>query len=109
MRCFICHNDFVTLSLMIRHFKHQHDLKTNSIFRCAEVGYSQSFQNLCSFKKHMNRKHLQNTILVAETSSSVEFCPSGLNTIIRQHNDFGSIGQPIKNIPIIAHHSTRKS
>ncbi|KAB0805438.1 hypothetical protein PPYR_02408 [Photinus pyralis] len=89
---------------MIKYFKRQHDFKSNSIFRYAEVDCSQSFQNICSLEEHMSRKHLQDKILLAEINSSVESHPSrsSSNTTI-QHNNFESIDQPIQNAPIIAH------
>lgn len=61
MMCFICHQHFSLLTLLIKHFKRKHDLGMNSTFRCCENDCGQVFQNICSFRKHMNRKHLSDS------------------------------------------------
>lgn len=58
MICFICKINICSLKLLIYHFKRNHDIKTNSLVRCTEFNCGQSFQNIISFKRHVNRKHL---------------------------------------------------
>jgi len=58
MLCYICQKDFRSIRLLVFHFKHSHNLKTNSIFRCCEANCSQIFKNLSSFKKHLRHKHV---------------------------------------------------
>ncbi|XP_030757984.1 uncharacterized protein LOC115883721 isoform X1 [Sitophilus oryzae] len=62
MLCFVCKTNHSNLEKLVRHFKCCHNLNSNSTFRCYECG--QCFQNLSSFKRHMNRKHLVDEVLV---------------------------------------------
>ncbi|CAH1105247.1 unnamed protein product [Psylliodes chrysocephalus] len=57
MICFICKKNFQDLYTLIRHFKLFHNLKTNDKITCLEGTCSQSFPNLSSFKKHVQKKH----------------------------------------------------
>lgn len=55
MLCFICQSLFNSADALIAHLKKKHYLNTLSTFRCTNC--IQSFQNLTSFKRHLNRKH----------------------------------------------------
>lgn len=57
MICFICKTPFKEVNFLVKHLKKEHDLKTNSTFRCYDISCSQVFKNLSSYKKHI-RKHL---------------------------------------------------
>lgn len=58
MMCFVCKCCVENLKSLIIHFKIMHSLNTSSTFKCCEDDCSQLFQNLNSFKKHVNTKHI---------------------------------------------------
>lgn len=61
MLCFLCQSAFMSLETLAAHFKNQHNLSPNEIFRCCEESCHQIFSNLSSFKKHAKRKHFSNS------------------------------------------------
>lgn len=63
MICFLCNvTDLHCLSSLVTHFKVYHNLKPNSTYECKEDTCTQYFQNLNSFKRHINRKHISKHI-----------------------------------------------
>lgn len=95
MLCYICHRNFQLLTLLIEHFKNEHGLTTNSVFRCYENDCNRSFQNLSSFKKHMKIKHVEidktdNNVLslqVAKSCYSNSDNPSATNSTCVAHQE----------------------
>jgi len=72
MKCFVCKNNLENLKSLIIHLKIFHSLHAHSSYKCIEDSCSQSFQNLNSFKKHVNTKHLKNLPLnEIETSTNI--------------------------------------
>ncbi|CAH1114912.1 unnamed protein product [Psylliodes chrysocephalus] len=72
MICFCCKKAFCDLYTLIRHFKLVHGLNTNNKIICSEDKCSQSFPNLSSFKRHVQKKHVDNNeIVLASTSSDI--------------------------------------
>lgn len=61
MQCFLCKKKFTSVNVLILHLKKIHALKSNSIYRCWETSCQQIFSNLGSFKKHILRKHVNQT------------------------------------------------
>lgn len=63
----MCKSSYGTLKNLVIHFKRLHNLNTNSTFRCLDCG--QTFQNLSTFKRHMNRKHAIDGVFVNFTNN----------------------------------------
>ncbi|CAH1107876.1 unnamed protein product [Psylliodes chrysocephalus] len=61
MLCFLCKKKFDSSKILFTHFKRIHDLP-DGIFRCCELECNQIFKNLGSFKKHINRKHINSAL-----------------------------------------------
>jgi hypothetical protein len=57
MLCYICEKQMHTLASLFVHYKIIHILGPYSTYICKENNCSQSFQTLCSFKKHVLIKY----------------------------------------------------
>lgn len=78
MKCFVCKHSVENLKSLIIHFRIFHSLHSFSSYKCIEDSCNQSFQNLNSFKKHMNTKHLNN-LLINEIETPKYISNSPLN------------------------------
>lgn len=105
MRCFKCDFSFDTSNHLILHLKHNHKLQKNSFYKCITVGCEREYNNLNSFRKHLNAVHSIN----ARTSSS-EVIPSQQNvtdkettiqTLVEEHETFSSTCQPTSDDNVI--------
>ncbi|KAF0748243.1 C2H2-type domain-containing protein, partial [Aphis craccivora] len=76
--CFVCKHSVENLKSLIIHFRIFHSLHSFSSYKCIEDSCNQSFQNLNSFKKHMNTKHLNN-LLINEIETPKYISNSPLN------------------------------
>lgn len=79
MLCFICKKSFTALKILIFHFKRNHDLTSNSSYRCCNINCDQVFQNLNSFRKHVNRKHINSNLNIEINDNKNDVTPSGDN------------------------------
>ena len=59
MICFVCHSDFVTSNLLIRHLKLAHGLCSGRSLRlkCGQSGCILEFASFSGYRKHLNRVH----------------------------------------------------
>lgn len=72
MLCFLCKRKFNGIKSLFIHFKRSHDLRSDDIYRCCELECNQIFKSLGSFKKHINRKHIN-------SADTLEIVASGRN------------------------------
>lgn len=57
MDCYLCHNSFPTLDILLRHIKLDHGAPSISNFKCTACKPSAQFKNVYRFKRHVESRH----------------------------------------------------
>lgn len=81
MKCFLCVQSNVSFSSnsLISHLKSDHILKGLDFFVCSEKGCFQKFQNIYTFKRHLQRVHENKTYKSKTNPTSYEQPQTTLN------------------------------
>ena len=73
MICFVCQLSLSYISQLIIHLKLYHCLKPNSTYECVKYNCYQTFSNVNSFKRHIQRKHNEIQFASPIATNFVEF------------------------------------
>lgn len=70
MICFLCKKRFNNLTILIKHLKLFHNLKTHNEFQCCFENCAQRFPNIKSFRKHSKINHEHRCLKIKDSIKS---------------------------------------
>jgi hypothetical protein len=97
--CFKCFCDCGTPTKLITHLQFKHSIRSGSHFKCCDEGCVRTFQNIHSFKKHLQKQHYRVINPNVDIQASSSAGNVGRRVTIEEQNTILGIIRPINESP----------